>query len=157
MSPTTSTGPIQLHYDGGQVVVTPEDKDRFVMASQHAVSACQNALAVDRLVEQFQKEFLRPLYTWCCDHKDGIRACYLPFPFLSVPIKVFVVAESAKFSFVLSEAIADLELQFQEDRWPCDILQISSGSIDEIQVFFNPAQSLQVYGNGDSSSAPGKG
>lgn len=156
MSPTTSTGPIQLRYNGGQVVVTPEDKDRFVMGSQHAISACQGAVAFDRFVEQFKNDFLRPLYTWCCEHKDSIQACYVPLPFSSSPIKVFMVAKSAKFDFALSDAIADVELEFQEDRWPCDVLQISSGSPEELQVFFDPAQSLQVYGHGDSSSAPGK-
>jgi hypothetical protein len=44
--------PIQLQYGAGQVVVTPEDQDRFVIAPQHAVWACQKAVIDDRVTSR---------------------------------------------------------------------------------------------------------
>ena len=118
MAPTTSAskGPIQLRYNGGQVVVTPDDQDRFVMASRQAVSACQNALAVTRLVEQFKSELLGRLHQWCAHHAGQVQSCYVPFLESGSCINAFIVAKSAKFDFALSDAIADLEVALDEAK-----------------------------------------
>lgn len=149
-------GPIQLHYAGGQVVVTPEDQDRFVLASQHAVSACQNAVLLGRVADQFRTQFLGKLIEWCKSHRDRVRACYVPFPSCGCTIKVFVVARSETFDFVLSDWIADLEVECDSAGWPSDILQIASGLPEELQVFFDPEQSIQVCDDGNGSTASAK-
>jgi hypothetical protein len=152
-----SKGPIQLHYAGGQVVVTPEDQDRFVLASQHAVSACQNAVVLGRLINQFRTEFLGKLHEWCKDHSGSVRACYVPFPSCGCTIKVFIVARSETFDFELSDLIADLEMEYDSAGWPCDILQIATGLPEELQVFFDPEQSIQVCDDGNGSTASAQG
>jgi hypothetical protein len=157
MSTATAKRPIQLHYEGGQVVVIPEDQDRFVIASQYAVGACQNQLAADRFVDQFSSQFLRSLADWCQVHQSQVQACYVPFPLARGCVKVFMVSKSPKFDFVLSDAIADLELNLSGLGWPCDILQIRSGGPEELRAFFAPEQSIQVCGDGNANPAPAEG
>lgn len=150
--PATSKGPIQLHYSGGQVIVTPEDEDRFVLASRQAVSACQSAFVFERAINQFKSEFLDRLHKWCLEHKSSVRACYVPFPSSGCAIKVFMVARSGEFDFELSDLIAGLEIDCESAGWSCDILQIATGSPDELQVFFDPDQSLQVFDDGNGTT-----
>jgi len=149
-------GPIQLHYSAGQVVITPEDQDRFVMASRQAISACQSALAFDRFLGQFQTEFLRRLHDWCTEKHDLVDQCYVPFGCVGDCIKVFVVAKSARFEFALSDSIAELEAELLKINWPCDILQVASCAPDELRVFFDPEQSIQVFADGKTRRAQGK-
>jgi hypothetical protein len=52
-------GPVQLRFDGGKVVITPEDQDRFVLAADQAVEACQMMNAGLQLREKFAQEFLK--------------------------------------------------------------------------------------------------
>jgi hypothetical protein len=44
----SSNKPIQLQWNGGAVVITPEDEDRFVKEAQWAVTACQGVLSFER-------------------------------------------------------------------------------------------------------------
>lgn len=154
---STTKGPIHVRYDGGQVVVCPEDEDRFVMASGHVVSACQCMIAANRVLDQFKEDFLPHLHNWCAARASQVRACYVPFLSSGVCMKVFVVARSEVFDFDLSDAIAELEMELHRKKWPCDILQVSAGSLEELQAFFNPEQSIQVFGDGDSDAAPREG
>ena len=141
---TTSKGPIHLQYDGGQVVVIPEDEDRFVLASRQAVSACQSAVLADRAISEFKTRFLGKLHAWCQDRQNSVFGCYVPFPVADC-FKVFIVAKSNTFDFDLSDSIADLESEFYGDGWTCDILQITSGSDQHLQAFFDPERSIKVF------------
>ena len=144
---TASKGPIQLHYSGGQVIVTPEDEDRFVMGSAHAVSACKNDVAFRRFAASFREEFLGRLHGWCKENKHLVLACYVPIALCSAGpcIKVFVVARSTSFDFGLSDRISNLETEFCGKDWPADILQVASGTSTELEAFFDPSESIQVF------------
>ena len=149
-------GPLQLHWSGGQVLVTPEDEDRFVMASRQAISACQSAVLVDRMIGQFRSQFLGKLHQWCMGQQHCVRACYVPYPPRSSAIKVFMLTKAKTFDFELSDAISDLEVELDAEGWPTDILQIAGGSPEEIQSFFDPAQSIQVFDHGNAGTASGE-
>ena len=106
---TAPKGPIQIHYRTGHFVVAPEDQDRFVAASQQAVSACQKAVVEDRVTKLFADEFLLPLHKWCTEHRLLVEQCYVPFEKYGDCIKVFLVSRASKFDFDLSDAISDFE------------------------------------------------
>jgi hypothetical protein len=150
----TTKRPIQLKWDHGAVVITPQDNDKFVMASQRAVAACQGMYAFDRFIEQFKSVFLARLREWCEQHGEHVNACYVPYPFLST-LKVFIVARSPKYDFTLSDPIADLELELDRKGWPSDIVQLSAGSVEDLYAFFDYPESIQVYGDGSRSSSEG--
>jgi hypothetical protein len=137
--------PIQLRWDDGKVVVTPEDEDRFIQEAGWAVRACQQKLAQDRFVEQFKNEFLLALHGWCESHSDRVRDCYV------VPgsawISVFIVTSAPGYDFDLSDAVADLEMALFEKKWPADVLQIPNAGPESLQTFFDREKAIQVYGN----------
>jgi hypothetical protein len=124
------------------------------MGACNAVLACQSAIAFDRFMDQFKSEILAHLCEWCKAHKDLVRACYVPMPFGAPCIKVFIVGRSERFDFGLSDLIADLEQDRSATSWPCDILQIPSGSPEELRTFFDPGRSILVYEDGDCGTAP---
>jgi hypothetical protein len=143
MSPTLKhQGPIHLRFDAGKVVVTPEDQDRFVLASESAVQACQIMNASLQLRERFKEEFLAGLFRWCQDHADKVGECYVA---ISHVLSVFIVGTSGKYDFSLDDPISDLEMAMDEKGWSCDILQLPSNDTDSLKAFFNKEQSILVY------------
>jgi hypothetical protein len=139
--------PIHIVWTGGQVVIQPEDNDRFVKSSPWAVDACQSKLAFERYIQDFKSEFLSKLFTWCEEHKDRVQACFVKYP-PEGHFQVFVVTTSSQFEFELAEPLSDLEYELTENRrWPCDILQIPNGSPAKLDSYFRKSESIQVYGD----------
>ncbi|MCC7424979.1 MAG: hypothetical protein IT428_32305 [Planctomycetaceae bacterium] len=151
MSGNSSDRPIQLKWDGGHVVITPEDEDRFVKEASWAVSACQNKLALERFVRQFKDDFLVTVHSWCVQQGDRVRGAFVPIDAAS-HLQVFVVTRLPRYDFTLSQALSDLETRLFEKSWPCDVLQIPDGSMESVQTFFDPERSIQVYGDAAISS-----
>ena len=120
------------------------------MLAEQVVSACQHSLAATRFCEQFRNDFLPKLYAWCDEHRKRVRACYIPVSPTAGCIKVFVVTASAKFDFELSDLIAELELEMDRKTWNCDILQVGVFDQTGLETFFDPQNSIMVYGDGDN-------
>ena len=139
--------PVHLQWDSGKVVVTPEDQDRFVMEAGRAIASCQGVMAFDRLWAQFKDDFLPRLHDWCNTHSQQVVACYVLFP-VGPDIQVFLVGSSKQFDFALSDEIAALEMNLEASHWVTDIVQLPNGSPEMLGSFFNPAESLLVYGHG---------
>jgi hypothetical protein len=135
--------PIQLKWDGGHVVVTPEDEDRFVKESVWAVGACQQMLAVERMAEQLKTEFFPMVRRWCEDHADRLETCVVALS--PTVFMVFVVTKNRKYDFSLSDALADLEMELAQKSWPAEVLQIPDGSTESLQTFFDPEKAILVY------------
>src|SRR5688572_8763935 len=119
---TTERKAIQLQWDGGNVVITPEDEDRFVRESRWAVTACQSALAAERFIDQFKGEFLPRLREWCQQRDQLVRACFVPFP--TSHLTVFVITRATRYDFSLSDDLADLDMELFQRNWPAEILQL---------------------------------
>jgi hypothetical protein len=149
-----SAKPIQLQWDGGKVVVTPEDQDRFVMEAGKAVASCQGMLAFERFFKQFQDEFLAHLHQWCGRNTSRVTACYALMP-TGADMRVFVIGATPRMDFELSDMISDLELEFEEKGWRADIVQLPVSTNEMLMSFFNPAESIQVYGNSSRASDEG--
>lgn len=142
---STSGSAIQVHFDGGHVVITPEDEHRFVKASPWAASADQSAPAADRFVERFKTEFLVTLREWCRAHQERVRACYVPSA--SPHLTVFVITRAGRYDLALSDTLSDLEFALFQMNWPAEVLQLPAGTIESLQSFFDPSSSIQVYGD----------
>ena len=150
-SSQTKQDPIRLHSGAGDVLVTPENEDRFVMAARRAVSACQSASVCDRFAKQFREEVFDRLLGWCREHGDRVRQCYLPSTDHGDCIKIFVVTKNQRFDFcALSDLVVDLEMEFLQAGWPCDIIQIPAGPPKELRAFFDPDKSFELFGDGNS-------
>jgi hypothetical protein len=136
-------GPVQLRFDDGKVVVTPEDQDRFVLAADSAVSACQMMNAGLELRRRFTDEYLTRVFQWSQQHADGIQSVYVAFQ--DVGLSVFVVGSSGEYDFKLDDPISDLEAEMEDKGWTCDIVQLPTGDVESRRSFFDEEKSIEVY------------
>jgi len=133
---------IRLNHSHGQVLVEPEDEDRFVMAAQSAVKACQEGHQREKAIHVFKHQFLTPLILWCQEHHEQVRACYLPAAPGGV-IQVFVVGTSEKYDFALGRQLAELELRLAGSGWKVSVIQLPMS--DDLQTYFNAEGAIEVY------------
>jgi hypothetical protein len=134
---------IRLTSDGGNVVVTPDDEDRFVLTAQNAVKACQEHHRSSEAIKQFKSEFVRPLMEWCERNAARVHSCYIPVPVGFV--QVFVVGASTKYEFGLGKDLANLELALADAGWRVSVLQIPFCDDEELKTYFDPEGALLVY------------
>lgn len=144
-APTTVQGPIQLVLEGPHVAVAQEDQKRFTKEALRAMSDCCNGLEAKNFWELFQDQFLATIHHWCRQHADRVTACYVPFP--RDHLEVFVVSRAEAYDFSLSDDLAGLEMDLFERNWPSDINQVPRGSRSDLESFFDPTASIQVYGD----------
>lgn len=154
--PANRTKPIQLRFDGkGEVVVTPQDQDRFVMTVQVAVNACRahNDQVVWR--EQFL-HFAAAIHDWCKSRASKLRAAYLSVR--GSGLAVFILTKEPTFDFEFNREVSalDLELMRKFPRCPAELLQMPAVDEQELSGFLDVAGALQIYGDGNSASRKGR-
>ena len=145
---------IRLSHTNGNVVVEPEDEDRFVMTAQSAVQACQDTHRHEEAIRTFKKEILQPLIEWCDSHSSQVQACYIPVPVGH--IEVFMVGRSSAYDFDLGRALSELELRIAETGWRVNVLQLPAAASEDIQTYFNTEGALEVYAQLPPASGQGQ-
>jgi hypothetical protein len=120
----TAAGPLRLSFASKQqVVVIPENEDRFLTTSRAAAQACQQAERLREWEGQF-KEFLGFINTWCQEHEQKVRSCFVTVGDHSLNVLVFIRGDD--YNFDLDDELADLDLALFE-RYPvcsADVLQV---------------------------------
>lgn len=135
---------IRLSHTDGNVIVEPEDEDRFVMTAQSAVMACKDHQRYQEAIRAFKQAFLQPLIEWCASHSGKVQACYVPFP--SGHIQVFVIGSSPTYDFDLGRAVAALELKLFDAGWqPVSIVLLPSAATEDLPTYFNMEGAIEVY------------
>lgn len=142
-----------LSFEDGEVVVTPRDRDIFLISAERATEACRAAIRNDERVQRFQAEFLVPLHDWSLGHADKVRACYLTVP--GRQVQVFVVGESTQFDFDLAEDIARLEMSLARQGWQVGVSQLPKGDDEYLAGFFHLEKALEVYAKPEPTSKQG--
>jgi hypothetical protein len=138
--------PVRLKFTDGQVTVTPQDMDTFVISAERAIEACKDAVKRDERIQQFQEEFLVPVHEWCLRHSRTVRLCTMPMPTGS--IRIFVVTSSERFDFELAADTADLERALQNAGWSVSISQLPAAESDSLETFFSQDGALELYAQG---------
>lgn len=128
------------------MVVSPRDRDIFLISAEKATEACRNAVQQDRRIKQFEEEFLTPLNDWCVAHADRVKACYIPVP--EGNVRVFIVTNSRQFDFDFAEEVAALELRLAKAGWEVGSFQLPLADDGSLATFFNPDGALEVYAEG---------
>lgn len=139
---TSVPQPLQLSWEAPKVSLSPEEQDRFIKEAQRVFLASQNGLAFERFWRQLAEEFLPAIRQWCQEHHDHVEACYVTFA--TDHLKVFIVRCSDRYDFTLGDDLTAIEMDLFDKHWPADIIQVPRGHLES---FFNPAASIQIYGN----------
>ncbi len=145
---------IRLSSAGGNVLVTPDDEDRFVLTAQSAVRACQAHHQSAEAIKMFKLEFLRPLMEWCQGQAARVHACYVPVPVDYV--QVFVVGASPRYDFALGRELAKLEARLADAGWRVNVLQIPRSDDEELKTYFDPEGALLVYAQLEAAQGQGR-
>lgn len=145
---------IRLSHVHGNVIVEPEDEDRFVMTAQSAVQACQDRQRRDEAIRTFKGEFLHPLFEWCRQHADQVHACYVPVP-SSGCLQVFMVGSAPKYDFALGRVLAALELKLFDAGWRVNVLQLPTSAGEDLQTYFSTEGAIEVYAQLATASGQG--
>lgn len=143
----------RLSFEDGEVVVTPKDRDIFLISAEKATEACHEIVQREKRIELFESEFLIPLFQWCVERSERIRACYVPFP--ESHIQVFVVTDAPQFDFELAEEIAALERNLAQKGWRVGVYQLPNTDDETLATFCNPEGALQVYAKPGPTSQEG--
>jgi hypothetical protein len=143
----------RLSFEDGSVLVTPKDRDTFLISAEKATEACRNAVRHEERVARFESEFLVPLYRWCTSHSQAVRACYIPMP--GSHIQVFIVTTSSEFNFGLAEEVAELERSLAQGGWKVGVSQLPNADNDNLATFCNEEGALEVYAKPGSASKEG--
>ena len=154
----TATGPIRLSFESKQhVVVIPENEDRFLMTSQAAAHACQQAEKKHEWDAQF-KEFLGFINGWCGVRNEKVRACFVTIGDHS--LNVLVLLQSNDYDFDFDDDLAELDLALFQKFPLCkaDVIQIPNQSAltVELSLVQLSSEALVVYGDGAGSPESGK-
>ena len=137
--------PARLSFKDGEVLVTPNDQDIFLINAVRAVEACQRAIKNEERVSRFKSELLIPLSDWCVQNAGQIKACYIAPLFDCAVLQVYVVASQEEYDFDLTKRLSDLSYKFFENEWAVHASQISACSDDELSAIFNPDTALRIY------------
>jgi hypothetical protein len=143
-----SAGPIHLDVRSvQQVVVHPQDENRFMMTAKEAAKACERAQNEKELREQFS-EFLLYLRGWCERHAGRIRAAYVYSGdgFLNV----LICTNGADYRFDFDDAVTqfDIDLTRQFDWLSAEVMQVPE-TAREGHISLEKA--ILVYGDGSGS------
>jgi hypothetical protein len=133
----------RLTFEDGEVVVTPKDRDIFLISAEKATEACRNAVHLDQRIKRFQSEILIPLNAWCQAHQDRVMTCYIPLP--GDHLQVFILTNCTQFDFDLAAEMAALELKLARDGWRVGVSQLPKADDESLTTFFSPEGALQVY------------
>jgi hypothetical protein len=144
----------RLTFQDGEVVVTPKDRDIFLISASRATEACREAVQLDKRIESFQSEILVPLHEWCLAHENKVRACYIPTT-RDRQLRVFVVTRLPTFDFVLAAEVASLELKLARSGWRVGVSQLPEAEDESLATFFSPEGAFEVYAQREP--APQKG
>jgi hypothetical protein len=147
----THAGPIRLNFRSiQQVVVEPEDENRFLMTAREATRACEQAQGEKELREQFT-QFMLYLHKWCEAHADEVCAAYV-YPgdgFLN--ILVCTRGDGYRFDFDDQVTELDIDVARQFGWLRAEVMQVPE-SAREGQVSLEKA--ILVYGDGSSPRPP---
>ncbi len=144
------TEPIRLDFRSvEQVVVVPEDEDRFVTSSREAAEACRQVQNQEAWKRDFEA-FLVAVHEWCKAHVEVVSHAYLGVG--DEGLKVFVVTVGNEYQPEFDDELTSLDLDLAKRfaRCPADVLQLPAAPSESLTSFFAPESAIQIFGDGAS-------
>ncbi len=145
--PSKGAEPIRLHFRDvdTQIVVTPEDQDRFVTTSSEAAQACKMAQDALRWKQEFDG-FLKYIHDWCAKHTERVAYAYLSFS--SDGLKLFLLTHGADYRFDFDDVVSDFDIELDKKfpNCPGEVMQLPETPVESLTSFFDPAKAFQLHG-----------
>jgi hypothetical protein len=153
-----SGAPVRLDWTNrdGNIVITPSDKDRFVLKVGAAIEILRRHSQVDRTQQQFSL-LLKRLAQWLDDHQSSWETAFLTSG--EGVLRFIVVRKTARFDEATSDALSALELDIARDP-DLDLVKLTTTALpsvgeESLRSFLDPAFTLK-YGVGTRSHQSGQ-
>ncbi|MDD4892078.1 MAG: hypothetical protein PHU85_19320 [Phycisphaerae bacterium] len=115
-SSTRRPEPIHLDFrtKGGQVIVAPNDEDRFSLTIQEAAMACKAGQKQVLFGRQFERGLLPKLAVWTDQNQEKLERAYLTLG--DGRLLFLVVRKNVPFDSEFEDRLSDLDLQIAQDE-----------------------------------------
>jgi hypothetical protein len=142
--------PIELHFESTeQVLVVPDDRDRFVTTMGEAARACQQADNTREWDQQWN-DMLFYVHEWCKAHEPIVNEGYVSVGDSAINIIICVASEDYDFEFEDELAEFDLELSRKFPLCRTEVMQLPNQADMKAGL---SSRSMKVYGDGKRASA----
>lgn len=150
MDHSIASEPVRLSFESKQqVIVVPENEDRFLTTASAAALACQQAEAGKEFRSQFE-DLLAFVHEWCEGQAAKVRACYLTVG--DVGLNVIVCLQGDDYDFEFDDPIAELDLEIFRRFPKCkvEVMQIPNQEAltDQIPTA-STSEVLLIYGHSE--------
>jgi hypothetical protein len=145
------TKPIYLTYRSiEQVVVEPEDQDRFVTTVQEAARACKSAQDGSQWRQQFEA-FLAFIHEWCKQRQDRVESGFVDVGDGGLRVSICVTSENFDFDF--EDEVTELDIVLAQKFPQClsEVTQIPR----QVAQLLDLSDAIVAYG--DTRPAPSAG
>jgi len=148
----SDTDPIQIDHNDGerQVIITPENQDRFVMTCAKAVEYCELSNSFNIFKSDLLK-LMEHCAAWAGKNKDRIREVFVgPHEYR---VGVFVIPQSEHFDVELAERVAELSHEIGR-AYPAvraEAIEVPGHSKESQRCFVNTDKMTPVYGPASKS------
>lgn len=115
--------------DDAQVLISPENEDRFVLTCAQTVRAVMAGMSVEVLIGEVQ-ELFKHVAALLSKQEHRVRDCY------AMPrqgeLTFFVVPKSDNYDFELADVLSDIDIEIAEkfQQVPCSVQQIPAGNVN---------------------------
>lgn len=140
--------PLQLDYyadEGSQVIVTPQDEDRFLLSVQEAAEACRAGNKAILFKRQFGR-LLKRLALWLGQYEEGVSRAFVTIR--DAGLLFLVVQKTKAYDRDFENALTSLDIEIARDSnldmVNLSVLALPSTSEDSYQSFAAPTFTL-VY------------
>jgi hypothetical protein len=156
MGSSTEKRAVQLsERSSGQVVLTTEDFDRFVMTQRDIVDACRghtNFLAKSREMAEEMHRTIADINAWCLAHNDSVANC------AACPraddMLILVTAKNEDDGGHLHDDMCALDLElFNRNKFRLYWLLLRASEASGADAFLNPDACRTIY-SANSATAP---
>ncbi|MFH1023463.1 MAG: hypothetical protein V1809_08735 [Planctomycetota bacterium] len=143
--------PLQLKWQerNRQIVITPEDEDRFAVTVEAAIAACRAVEGMGKFRSQF-KTLLKRLAEWLGKHGGDVSNSYITVRDADL---LFLVVQKAKaYQRDFEDALTELDIEVAQDRElnqiRLSVLAIPASSPESVASFLHPENSI-IYHHAD--------
>ena len=145
----TNTDPVQLDVtrEGDrQVVLTPEDEDRFVRSCQWVVETSKLGISREVWLRELH-QLMAYVANWAEGHASRVKSCFAARR--DDQLAIYVIPVANHFDFDLTEELTNLDFELAEKYQlvPCDVIQIPKGSASDLNEAVSGRQGIMIYGD----------
>lgn len=149
---TTQTKPIQIDGtdDESQVVLCPQNEDRFVLSFKDTVIFAQWGLGWQAFVDEM-RALIEHTKEWSRENSALILNTFLTRR--DGELAVIVVPSAGKFDIELSQRIVSLDIELAEkfQRCSCRVMQVPASVPQDLCNFVDPSNAYHVYREANAS------